>query len=170
MRRSLLGILLALGIILPAACSKAIPASLLPTQGPSGTPTPDPCSAENLQSSVKPANDLLREFDDYATLATNVVQSELVKVIPHMQAVRRAAQDLVVPGCMEELKRLELAYMDTTLQTLLAFQKPNPNTGTIATGIQRARDYHDQYIIELARLLGVTLTPFVTTPVATATP
>jgi hypothetical protein len=123
-----------------------------------------------MQSTVKPANDLLREFDDYAALASNVVQSELVKVVPPMQAVRRSAQDLVVPGCLQELKRLELAYMGATLQTLLEFQKPSPNTGAIAVGIQRARDYHDQYTIELARLLGVTLIPPAATPIAPSTP
>ena len=157
-QRSLLGLLFTLGLFLTAAaCETSVPASFVSTLTPAGSPTPDPCSPPNLPSTVKPENDLMRQFDDYATLAQNIVQSDLVKVIPPMQAIRRAAEDLVVPACLADLKRFELAYMDATLQTLLLYEKPNPNAAALVTGIAQARDYHDQYTLELARLLGVTL-------------
>jgi hypothetical protein len=171
MPRFLLLILISLGTFLPtAACSTGIPASLVSTIAPPGTATPDPCSPENLQETVKPINGLMRQFDDYAALASNVVQSQLVQVLPPMQSIRRAAQDEVVPACLDDLKGFQLAYMDATIQTLLAFQKPNPNASALSKGIQMARDSHDQYTIELARLLGVTLIPPAATPAALPTP
>ncbi|MFH1184928.1 MAG: hypothetical protein V1755_07800 [Chloroflexota bacterium] len=154
------------GLLFLTSCSTPSPAG--PGAAPAATSTPDPCSAENLVVSVNPLNDLMRQFDDYAALASNVAQSELLKVIPPMQAIRRAAQDQIAPTCLVDLKRFELLYMDSVLQTLLAFQKPNPNIAVLGTGIVASRQYHDQYSVELARLLGVTLTT--ATPIGTPAP
>lgn len=163
--------LLAIGLLLAAsACGPSFPVSLLPTLAPAGTPTADPCRTENLPSTIEPLNDLMRQFDDYAALASSIVQSQLVQVIPPMQEIRRAAQDQAAPACLADLKRFELLYMDTTLQTLLAFQKPNPSASSLATGIIQARAYHDQYTRELARLLGVTLPAPAGTPTLIPTP
>ena len=168
-QRSLLGLLFTLGLFLTAAaCETSVPASFVSTLTPAGSPTPDPCTPTIIPATVGPLNDLMRQFDDYAALASSVVQSQLVQVIPPMQAIRRGAEDLVVPACLADLKRFELSYMDTTLQTLLLFQKPNPNAAVLATGIKQARDYHDQYILELARLHGVTIVaPTAAAPVGT---
>lgn len=171
MPRSLLGFLLAIGMILAlAACSPKVPASVGSPVAPPGSPTLDACGVENVEAAVKPINDLMREFDDYATLAQYMVQSDLVQVIPRMQTIRRAGQDLVVPGCLVDLRRHELAYMDATLGTLLAFQTPTPNLGTLATGIADARSYHQAYAAELARILGPKLTPAAATAAARGTP
>ncbi len=111
----------------------------------------------------------MRQFDDYAELASNVMQSELVKVIPALQAIRRAAQDQPVPSCLADLKRYALLYMDTTLQALLAFQS-NASASVIGTGIIQAHQYYVQYQQEWARLLGVTLPAPAVTPPSTPTP
>lgn len=125
---------------------------------PAASPTPDPCSAANLPYSVKTVNDLMRQFDDYAVLASNTRREQLFDVIPPMQAVRRSAEDLLVPPCLEDLKRIQLQYMETMLQTLLAFLS-NPQSDTVSAGMVQARQQHDQYTLEIARLLGLTVVP-----------
>ena len=100
----------------------------------------------------------MRQFDDYSVLASNIVQSQMVLVIPPMQEIRRDAEDQAIPACLAELKRLQLLYMDSTLQALLAFQSSS-NVETLTAAILQSRQYHEQYALELARVLGVTLTP-----------
>ena len=150
-----------LGALL-SACATAQP--IQPTLPPA-SPTPDPCSTENISSTIRLVNDHMRQFDDYSLLATSIVQEQVVLVIPPMQEIRRDAEDQKVPACLTELKRLELLFMDATLQALLAFQA-NTNVETLTSAILQSRQYHEQYAVELSRLLGVTLAP--TTPASTA--
>ena len=142
-------------ILFLSACGSSKPAIVI-TPSPSVTPTPDPCSADNLPKEAKKVNDLMRQFDDYAALASNTPQSQLVQVIPVMQTIHRTAQDQPIPGCLQELKKMQLLYMDTSIQTLLAFES-KANTNILNGGVAQARQYHNQYTIELARLLGVTV-------------
>jgi hypothetical protein len=156
---------LILGIVL-SACGTAQPAQ--PTLPPA-SPTPDLCSTENISTTTRLVNDYMRQFDDYSVLASSIVQSQMVLVIPPMQAIRRDAEDQAIPACLAELKRLGLLHMDSTLQALLAFQS-NSNVQTLTAAILQSRQYHEQYTLELARVLGVTLTPPPASPTIQATP
>lgn len=125
-----------------------------------------------MRKTVKPLNDVVNEFDSYAELATNVVQSELVKIIPYLQMLRRTTENQVVPSCLKDLRSYALSYMDAIIQTLVSFQATT-DSQTLAAGIGEARRMHEQYMSELARLLGVTLeapttaTPLAASPVVT---
>jgi len=154
-----------LGVLL-SACSTAQP---VPPTLPPASPTPDPCSTENISTTARLVNDYMRQFDDYSVLASNIVQSQMVLVIPPMQEIRRDAEDQAIPACLGELKRIELLYMDSTLQALLAFQSSS-NVETLTAAILQSRQYHEQYALGLARVLGVTLTPPAPAPTAVATP
>ena len=134
------------------------------TATPVLSPTPDLCSPTNLPPAAAQVNKLMRQFDDYAELASNTPQAQLVQVIPLMQAMRRASEDQPAPPCLKNLIDLQLLYMNTTIQTLLAFQS-NAKSDTLNAGIAQARQTHDQYTVELARLLGLTV---VAPPSATA--
>lgn len=158
-------LVLILGVLL-TACGTALPVQ--PTLPPA-SPTPDPCSTENISTTVRLVNDYMRQFDDYSVLASNIVQAQMVLVIPPMQAIQRDAEDQEIPACLAELKRLELLYMDSTLQALLAFQSSS-NVETLTAAILSSRQYHEQYAIELARVLGVTLTPPTASPTIQPTP
>ena len=154
------------------------------TVTPSVTATLDPCSTRSLPDSIKPINELMRQFDDYATLARTTPSSQLVQVIPPMQNIRRNTEDLAAPACLQQLKSYETSYMDTFLQTMLVFESTAGNPVVMMTpaipqairaGIAQAQKYHDQYMAEMARLLGVTLapspTPLIGTPIpGTGTP
>jgi hypothetical protein len=160
------------GFLLLGACGPSPVPSSTPTHTPAppATATTDLCSPGNLLLGLKPVNDLMLQFDDYATLAQRSDKSKLTLIIPNMQTIRRVAQDRNVPPCLRVLRRHQIAYMDATLTTLLEFQKPNPAAAAIATGIVDAQYFHQEYALELARVLGVTLTPLSPTPAAIATP
>jgi len=163
MRRRIVLLLLISVFAVLSACGNSTPA-IIPSSTPSVTATPDLCSTSNLQSTVKPVNDLTRQFDDYAALASSTPQSQLVQVIPALQAIRRAAEDQGVPTCLKQLKIYQISYMDTMIQTMLAFES-NANADVLKGGVAQAQQYHNLYTLELARLLGITIVaPTTTTP------
>jgi hypothetical protein len=137
--------------LLLGACGPFLPTA------PPPTATLDPCNLVNLPSESGKVNALMRQFDDYSTLAFGTPQSQLLQIIPQMQDVRRAAEDQGVPACLNDLKQLQLVHMQVTLDTLMAFQANRTNAEALNAGIEEARKYHDQYTIELGRLLGVTV-------------
>jgi hypothetical protein len=146
---------------------------------PTPSATPDPCSPQNLPGEATKVNNLMRQFDDYSSLAFGTPQSQLLQIIPQMQDVRRAAEDQPVPACLKDLKQLQLMHMQVTLDTLIAFQANRTNTDLVNAGIQQARKYHDEYTLELASLLNLTVVvqpsgtpapPAPPTPEASVTP
>ncbi len=163
---------LSIGVLTAAACNSAVPttptasttlempASALPSQTPAFSF--DPCSPEYIDKTVRPLNDLMRQFHSYAALASYVMHSELVKVIPVLEAVRQATEEQVVPSCLTDLRRYALTYMDAVIQFLTDLPS-TPEVAAVATGIAQTRQLDDQYSHELTRLLGGT-------PAAPATP
>lgn len=121
------------------------------------TPTLDLCIEPVLSEEIKKVNKLMREFDDYSTLASNTPQAQLVVVIPELQRVLRETQDQTVPACLENLKTLQVQHMQIVVQTLLAFMGNSVNTDLVNAGITQARDLRLKYDVEMARLLGITL-------------
>ena len=157
----------------PAPADSATPAA---SATANVSPTPDVCSPENVKPEVTKVNDLTRAFDDYAKLSSNVNQNQLLQIIPPMQTIGRQAQSQDVPACLKTFKLLQLRYMDTVVNTLIAFMGAK-DSQQITAGIAQARVYHQQYDLEGARLLGITIVPAPTlthgpapTPAATGTP
>lgn len=120
--------------------------------------TPDPCLSATMNQSVRPINDLQREFNDASELAANLPREQLQPSISEMQRIRRAAEDQPIPACLETLKQFQLAHMNTVIDTLLAFVG-GADSDTLSRGLAKARNEYDQYTFEMARLLGVTLIP-----------
>jgi hypothetical protein len=147
--------ILALALIAPA-CSRGDSSTETPV--PVFSPTPDPCSSENLPGAVSEVNKLMREFDDYAELASNTPQAQLVVLIPEMQRILRQAEDQNVPACLDTLKKHQIDHMNFVVQTLMAFMS-SADLNAVNQGISAARESHNLYDIEMARLLGVTLVP-----------
>lgn len=150
-----------------AACRAETPTPQAATPAP--TLTPDPCSTENLPGEVAKINKLMREFDDYSTLASNTPQAQLVLVIPELQRILREAEDQAAPACLQNLKTLQIDHMKVVVQTLMAFMSSS-DAGVVNSGIAVARDLHMQYDLELARLLGVTLAVVTPSSASLATP
>lgn len=142
------------------ACGATTPETTVPTEAPTEvmSPTPDLCSAANLPDEISKANKLMREFDDYSSLASNTPQNQLINLIPEMQRILRDVEDLPVPVCLQTLKQLEMAHMNLVIKILIAFMNTQgADVQSINTGIAKAREIHTKYDVEMARLLGITL-------------
>jgi hypothetical protein len=127
------------------------------------TSSDDPCSTENLPNTVQEINDLMREFDDTSQLASNLPAPQLSDVISNLQRIRRAAEDLQIPPCLESLKTHQLNHMNLMIQTLIAFIG-GADQEALSNGLEMAREEHDLYSLEMVRLLGITLAPVTATP------
>ena len=163
MKKTILILILILSVFITACGIGNGPAV---TETPASTSTPDRCTPAALPGEVTKANNLMREFDDYSSLASNTPQSQLIMIIPDMQRILRDTEDLPAPACLQTLKKLEMAHMNLVIQTLMAFMNKS-DVKLVNAGIAQARDLHHQYDVELARLLGITLVPRPTSPPAT---
>lgn len=158
--------------------------AVTPTTGAVSTPTtgenasgasstPDPCSLGQIEAEVQEVHRHMREFDDAAILASNLLREDLSDSIADLQRIRREAEDEEIPACLTDLKNHQVDHMNSVITTLVAFIG-GADTGALEQGILIARDQHDQYTLELARLLGLTVVPatvpVLSTPDATAAP
>jgi hypothetical protein len=141
----------------PAATQIADPST------PTTNPGEDPCSPQNLPTTVQPINDLMREFEDASQLVSNLSAQQLPQIISDLQRIRRGAEDLQIPACLTTLKTHQLNHMNLMIQTLLAFVGGS-NQDELTNGLEMARKEHDLYALEIIRLLGVTLAPVTATP------
>jgi len=130
------------------------------------TSTPDPCAPENISSEVEKMHKLMREFDDASLLASSTPFDQLNPTIANLQRIRRDAEDLHAPNCLAKLKQYQLAHMNTVINTMLGFLS-GADSESLNQGIALARQQHDQYTLELAQLLGLTV---VAEPATNATP
>jgi hypothetical protein len=156
-----------------AACSPATHS--LPTA------TPDPCTQQNMQSTLTEFDKLSREFIDSDALAQNTGAGQLAPNITELQRIRREAEDYVIPPCLTKLKEYQLGFMYSTidafmimystfagvpLQAMMTPENFRPAITLVNQRLAQAIDYQNKYQIEKASLLGVTLQP----PTATAIP
>ncbi|MBN1449377.1 MAG: SH3 domain-containing protein [Anaerolineales bacterium] len=143
-----------------------------PVASPLPTATPDPCAPENLPAEVEKVHKLMREFDDISLLAPDILREMLYPVISDLQRVRRDVEDLQVPSCLVNLKQYELAHMNTVINVMVYLLRngPDANPEVVSQGIAQAKQQHDQYILELANVLGLTVVAAPTTAPVQGTP
>jgi hypothetical protein len=152
-------------LIFLSACA-AQPTVVAP---PIPTSTPDLCSPGMLPDEVGKVHKYMREFDDASLLAANTPRDQLTTVISDMQRIHREAEDQIVPPCLANLKQVQIVHMKTVIETLVTFLSGS-NQDILAQGIDLARQQHNQYALEYARLLGLTVVVLPTnTPDSTVT-
>jgi hypothetical protein len=164
--------LLLVSLLLSACGKKKDDADLTPTPSQASvTTTPDPCSSENIKAEVEKVHKFMREFDDASLLAASTPRDQVRSAIADLQRIRRDAEDQEVPSCLRDLKTYQIAHMNTVINTLVAFMGGTVDQDTMNQGIALARQQHDKYTLELARLLGVTVVAATPKPtVANGTP
>ena len=157
----------------PAVATPATEEQPPATSVPDTSTTPDPCASPQLEAEVEKVHSHMREFDDASILASNMPREQLSDPIADLQRIRREAEDEDIPDCLLTLKTHQVDHMNTVIDTLVAFMG-GTDQQTLEQGIARARQQHDDYTIELARLLGLTVvpadTPAVILPSETPTP
>jgi hypothetical protein len=152
-----------------------------------GSPTADLCVSPQIEAEAQKVQKHMREFDDASILASSVPQAQLSTSIADLQRIRREADDEVIPACLTDLKNYQLSHMNSVINTLLAFMRSkdplaidcadiqsNTEEEAVCQNIALARQQHDQYLVELARVLGLTVMPATpgaeTPPAETPTP
>lgn len=133
------------------------------------TSTLDPCSMPQLEKEVNEVHSHMREFDDASALAGSIPREQLSDSIADLQRIRREAQDEEIPACLTTLKEIQVQHMNSVIETLLAFMR-GIDEQTLNQGISLARQQHDQYILEYARLAGITIEPATIPPAPSETP
>lgn len=134
------------------------PATKAETAPTTITSTPDPCSSGQIEAEVQKVQKHMREFDDASTLASSTPRDQLSGSISDLQRIRREAEDQIVPVCLTNLKTYQVQHMNSVIETLLAFMR-GVDQKSLEPGIALAKQQHDQYLLELARLLGLTVVP-----------
>jgi len=152
-------IISACGNVAPPAATEIVES---PTPIPSITNTPDPCAPENIEAEVQELHKFMREFDDGSSLAASVPANQLTDIITNLQRIRRDAEDQPTPPCLATLKTYQISHMNIvigTLINLIGYANGTVAKDVIDQGISLARQEHDRYTIELARVLGLTMVP-----------
>ncbi len=152
------------------ACTAAPPTTIapVPTNIPTITMTPNPCAPENIHAEVQKVHKFMREFDDASSLAASRPREQLSDAIAELQKIRRDAEDQQTPPCLRDLQTYQISHMNSVINTLIAFMGGSDQQA-VDQGIALARQQHDMYTMELARLLGITVVPATVVPVVTAT-
>ena len=145
-------------------------ATPVPTSTIAITTTPDLCAADHIKAEVDRVHRHMREFDDASILASSMPRDQLSTSIADLQRIRREAEDETVPACLENLRNFQIQHMNSVIETLLAFVRGNSDQAVLNQAIALAGQQHDQYILELARLLGLTPVPGTAVAVPSATP
>jgi hypothetical protein len=169
MRHSLLVYLgVALLAVLLTACGRTQSSASLTAAAPIASATQDACAPQNIKSSVAAVNQYMRKFDDESALASSVPRSQLALHIAALQSIRRGAQDQAVPTCLARLKQLQITAMNSVIDTLMSFLGRGDQQA-VTSGIAIARQEHDQYLLEMARVMGLTAVVVTRAPVGSAT-
>ena len=134
----------------PATETESVPATF--------TGTPDPCSPGQIEAEVQKVHKHMREFDDASILASSTPRDQLSGSIAELQRIRREAEDETIPACLTNLKAYQVQHMNSVISTLITFMG-GADQKSLDDGISLARQQHDQYTLELARLLGLTVVP-----------
>lgn len=153
---------------------------------PTTTATPDVCAPANVQPVALEFNGFAREFDDYRAIAENTPSQDLAEPIANLQRIRREAEDFEIPICLVSLRELQLSYMNTFIDALITLYSFNTDSQqltqqqynelftqmsvTVNQQISLAFQYYDQYLDEMARIMGVTRVPSPTVAASTETP
>ena len=145
-------------------------ATPVPTNTIAITTTADLCAADHIKGEVDRVHRHMREFDDASILASSMPRDQLSTSIADLQRIRREAEDETVPACLENLRNFQIQHMNSVIETLLAFVRGNSDQAVLNQAIALAGQQHDQYILELARLLGITPVPGTAVAVPSATP
>lgn len=116
-------------------------AALTPTEPPATpTPTPDPCSAENIAAEVEDLQAVVNTFQDGMNIANNTDVNLLIHPILRLQEIQEEMRRVEVPGCLAGLKETSIQYSISVINYLLIFMNTqDPNSEELVTAIQNSQ-------------------------------
>lgn len=148
-----------------------LPTTDLPTNTVFPTSTQDVCTPGNISAQVDRVHALTREFDDTFGLAQSLNLESVVPLVQDMQRIKRSAEDLAVPPCLQKLKEYQLLYMNSGIEVFTAVlsvtnANPNMNQNTLnqitVPLLENVLGAAKLYLDEQAKLMGWTPIPIPT--------
>jgi hypothetical protein len=107
--------LLTAAVLMLSACQSAPPTEVAEVS----TPTPDECSPDS--EHIEALRDVEERFADAVSLAGSTPRISLSEPIANLQEIRRDAEDLEVPSCLEDAHAQLIEYMDAYVEAYLSF-------------------------------------------------
>ena len=104
---------------------------------PTVTPTPNPCSPENVLLDIDDIQSMIFEFQDIAYIANFTSQVQLIDPILKLQEVRRETQQLDLPTCESSLQNAIIDYMNAVIDYLAIFMAGG-DTASVQSGISNS--------------------------------
>lgn len=109
-----------------AACAPGL--SIGPTLTPEPTPTPDPCAPEVAITKIEEMDEFFTEFYDASDLAGSTPRGSLAPMIADMQAIRRDAERLEMPVCLEVVHEKLIDLMNDMIDAFQSFLANDSDT------------------------------------------
>jgi hypothetical protein len=148
-----------------------VPITDLATNTTFPTSTQDVCTPGNISAQVDRLHAITREFDDTFGLAQSLNLNSVVPLVQDMQRIKRNAEDLVVPVCLNKLKEYQLLYMNSGIEVftaVLSITSSNPNLDQNTLNqitvplLENVLGAAKLYLDEQAKLMGWTPVPIPT--------
>jgi len=86
-----------------------------------------PCGTSKVNKAIDDMSTVAEEFDDAFAVANSTARMSLSGPISEMQNVKRNADDIVVPVCLENAKQLLVGGMQTSIDGFIAFLGQEPD-------------------------------------------
>jgi hypothetical protein len=117
-------------ILIFSACSVLSPAepTSTPVPPPVLTPTPDPCSKENILAEAEKIQMYVNEFREVTELASITSVSVVVIPVIRLQEIRYEIINTKVPQCLDSFKSSTITYTASVINSMMAFMSvKDPN-------------------------------------------
>ena len=150
MKKSKLGVLatLALMVLVLAGCAQITGAGR--SLGILPSPTPIPCGVQ-AQEFVTKVEGLLDDWDDANTLAGQTSRIALSPAIARLQEIRRDVHDLQPPECAGYTQSAFELYMDSVIEGYLLFMSDSPDS-QVSEQLVKAQGLQDTAVRWFAEL------------------
>ena len=127
-------------LILLASCSVLSPAQPTPMPTLAPTPTPDPCSKDNILAEAEKVQMGVNEFREVADLANSTDVNFLFFPVLRLQEIRYEVINTEVPACLEAFKATAMNYTASVINYMIVFMNvQDPKSEDLANAIQNSQ-------------------------------
>jgi len=110
------------------------------------------CTKSNVEARLEEMDQFDAEFEDGMQLAASTPRMSLASQIENLQAIRRRAETVEVPECMDDLKSTWIYLMEVRIDILIDFLAQDPVNTEQAV---RALEMYDIAMTALLDRVGI---------------
>lgn len=113
--------------------------------------TSGPCGTKLVASAVQDLSGLHDDFNDYVEIASSTSRIALTGPVTEMQNIKKEAQSLIVPTCLDHARSLLVDSMSANVSGFLLFMAQEKDS-LILEKMQAASDLRMEFYKEIARI------------------